>query len=503
MNERVRRWLHQPWCWALLAWTSVYLVVAALGHVFVDDFLEVAWQLAPLDALRAEPIASTWYLHIQPPLWNLGIGSVLRWSPLPDALSLQLLWFALAAATVALLADALHRLSGWRVGAAAIAVVVMCNPQVLTLAYQPAYELPTTLGLVIVLWLVARRPRSIPATFIACSVALTTVAMTRAMYHPLWLALVLLVLWWAWRPALDRRTIALAVMVPLLVTGGWMLKNQVLFDHFTLSSWTGMNLQRSVVQVLSPEEIDRLVAEGVISPISQEAPYGFVGYERYAPLMPPCSPTRSHPVLTIVERPGEFAQPNFNYECFLPVFDQASADARAVIREVPSAYVTGRVWATKAWFMTFDTAYETQKSPGMNALDRLYRVIDVRVPVTLSNAPLQSSFYAAASRDTDLAVAKIAFLVLVLVVGCRSGWRVLRRRGEPVDVALLIGAAIAGWTFASGVLFELGEQPRFRATTDPIVDALGIWLVVVMVGRLLARRRTSPALEPAAPLVGD
>jgi hypothetical protein len=473
----------------------------------VDDFLDVAWQLAPLDALRAEPLTSTWYLHIQPPLWNLGIGSVLRWSPVPDALSLQLLWFAMVAATVALLADVLHRLSGWRVGAAAVAVVVMCNPQVLTLAYQPAYEVPTTLGLVTVLWLVARRPRSVATTFIACSVALTTVAMTRAMYHPLWLIAVLVALWWVWRPALDRRTIAIAALVPVLVAGGWMAKNQVLFHQFTLSSWTGMNLQRSVVQVLSADELDRLAAEGVISEISVEAPYGFVGYDRYAPLMPPCVPARTHPVLTIVERPGEFAQPNFNYECFLPVFEQAGADARAVIWEVPSAYVTGRVWATKAWFMTFDTAYETQKSPGMNALDRLYTVLDVRVPVTLSNEPLQSSFYAAASRDTDLAVAKIAFLALLVVAGCRSAWRAVRRRGSDTDVALMVGAAIAVWTFASGVLFELGEQPRFRATTDPIVDSLGIWLALMLVGRVLAvralTRARQPALEPDTPVVGD
>ena len=52
---------------------------------------------------------------------------------------------------------------------------------------------------------------------------------------------------------------------------------------------------------------------------------------------------------------------------------------------------------------------------------------------------------------------------------------------------------IVGWNLAVGVLFELGEQFRFRAVTDPITMSIASWLVWRMIVHVRgqARRRTT------------
>ena len=55
-------------------WGLVYLLVSVTGQRFSTAYLGYGWQLVPYEVLRAHPIRSVWYLHIQPPLWNLMIG---------------------------------------------------------------------------------------------------------------------------------------------------------------------------------------------------------------------------------------------------------------------------------------------------------------------------------------------------------------------------------------------------------------------------------------------
>ena len=100
----MKQLLTRPAAVAACAWTSVYLLLCATGQRFSTQFLDFAWQLLPTETLRANPLGSVWYLHIQPPIWNLIVGGVLAWSPAPDAISLQVVQFVFGLITVALLA---------------------------------------------------------------------------------------------------------------------------------------------------------------------------------------------------------------------------------------------------------------------------------------------------------------------------------------------------------------------------------------------------------------
>ena len=58
-----------------------------------------------------------------------------------------------------------------------------------------------------------------------------------------------------------------------LVIGGWMVKNEVLFGRFTLSTWSGMNLHRAVIPLLHVEDRKAMQDSGELSQVS--AVYSF------------------------------------------------------------------------------------------------------------------------------------------------------------------------------------------------------------------------------------
>src|SRR4051794_3136821 len=248
-TSRWRRVLLRPAVIAGGIWTVVYGLLCTTGQRFSNFYLTIAWQLIPEEILRAHPIRSTYYLHIQPPLWNLILGSILRWSPFADGISMQLLQFTFGVLTAALLASLLHRLGLRSWVSIVIALVATCSPDVLLNAFTPTYELPVACGLVALAWALAGRQRTEARSLFLATLFATLVVLTRSVYHPLWLVGVFAVVAWAYRGSIPWRKVVLSAALPVVLVGGWMVKNDVLFDRLTMSSWFGMNLQRAVIPV--------------------------------------------------------------------------------------------------------------------------------------------------------------------------------------------------------------------------------------------------------------
>lgn len=491
----MKRWLAGPATIAAGAWTAIYLLLCATGQRFSTQYLDIAWQLIPTDTLRADPIRSVWYLHIQPPLWNLIVGGVLAWSPAPDAISLQVVQFGFGVLGVALLASLLTRLFGRRWVCVALALFTMLDPQVLSGAFTPTYELPTTCGLIAVLWLAVVRPRSPRFTLISLAAVGTAIVLTRTIFHPVWLVLLLITSWWVVRRAVDRRTILVTIAIPVVLVGGWIVKNQVVFDRPTLSSWFGMNLQRAVVPVATDEQLTTWAVAGGISEITADFPNGFVSYSGYEPYIGECVPRHTDPAVANTTRGGPDAPPNFNSECFLPLYDLAGDDARWVIIHHPSLYLEGRWWAVRAWIAEAPPPL-LDTSPLYDALPRVYRIAEVAVPSTIPSVRWAGLPFGALDNPTRYSVVQALATLLVIGAGVRAGWRRLRRRpSSPWILVDVVAALIVSWNLAVGVLFELGEQYRFRAMTDPITISIAAWIVWRVVDHFREQRRALPESE--------
>ncbi len=475
-------------------WTSVYMLLWATGQRFSTQYLDIAWQLIPVETLRSDPIGSVWHLHIQPPLWNLLIGGVLAWSPLPDSISLQSIQFAFGVASVALLASLLARLFARPGVGIVIATIVMLDPQVMAGAFTPTYELATTCGLIAVLWLVVMQPRSPSFTLVSLAAAGTAVVLTRTLFHPAWLVALLLVSWWTVRRSVDTRTIVLTVAMPLVLVGGWMVKNEVMFDRPTLSSWFGMNLQRAVAPIATDDQLDTWAAAGGISEITAAYPSGFVSFSAYEPYVGECLRAGDHASTDNLTRQGPLAIPNFNAQCYLPVYDIAQHDAEWLIVHHPSLYLEGRWWATRAWVMEAPPPLIPTSSL-YDALRPVYRVAQLGLPLSLPSIRIGDLPWGAVDVPAHLSLLQALATMLVIGAGVRAAWRRLRRRPSSRWIQVeIVAALIVGWNLVVGVLFELGEQFRFRAVTDPITMSIAAWLVWRMIVRVRRQRLAEPEL---------
>lgn len=483
---------------AAAIWVAVWALTAVSGQPVQRFLLESDTQMLPLDSLVGDPWRSVWYLHIQPPLWNLLIG--LGGGTVGLTLTTVLLLGGSGAVLAGAIATTLQRLGVTRRWVLALTAVATCNGYVLGFAFVPRYDLPSAaLVALLVAGASAASPRR--AVWGAASVV-TTLGATRAMFHPAWcLAVVALVaVWHGGGVRVVVRRAAPAMLLPTLVLGGWMVKNEVLFDRATTSSLAGMNLLRSVQPAVDPRVIAADRARGAISEVGALATFADLATYRAAGAAADCPSPADHPVLTDAQRrpsaallPGTVT--NFNHACFLPIYDAAAGDARRLIADHPDAWLRARVWSLNN-AATVPPAVAAD-SPVLMAL---------RVPTALLYAtvphpgvPEHWEYGAWWVQPLPLSPVALGAPALVAVVGL-GAWRRRRRRARasPDGAVTAIAAPVVAWVSILGLFGELGEQARFRLVLDPIclalAGAVSVRVVPVVARRCLSQvRRVLPA----------
>lgn len=489
--------LGHPAALTAVLWALHWCVLRATGQGYSVRVLYAGWQFLPADAAAASPFRSVWSQHTQPPLWNLLVAAIDAWSPVGVSASHQFVSFVLGAALAAAVADTLATLGTprrWSIGIAAAATM---NSQVMSNAFEPRYDLAVTTLLAVLVWATVRSRTLLPAVAVA-----TVLVMTRSLFHPLWLVATIAVVAVVAHARPTRRQLGWAVAVPLVVVGGWTVKNATSFGTVGLSSFTGMNLLRSVEPAVGDATMDRLVADATVSGVAAAGTFRF--YDDYAPSVPPCAPRAGDPAvlasptkpipegLRVGLDPADTA--NFNYRCYLEVFEQAGDDATAIIRARPGDWLKARGWAANNWFQV-PAASSPDESPLWDAEVIASRVLLLGAPhpgvparwdaldLWVHRNPVSLTLLAATAITVAAAVA-----ALVAARRRREGgtWR------TPGTAALALVVWVLAWNSFAGIVFELGEQERFRSTTDPIVLALAAWWVLGRIGRLA----TDP--DPAA-----
>jgi hypothetical protein len=468
-----------------LSWLVIAGIVAITGQRFSTAYLDYGWQIIPWDVLTDQPLSSVWYLHVQPPLWNLVLG-LLGWiNPWSDAGALLVLQMAFGAATAAGAAH-LARLVGLASGPSiAVALVATLHPEVLKNAFEPTYELAVAALLVwsvVVIGRAAETRKGWHGPLMAI-VLLTAVVLTRSLYHPLWLVAVAATAVVAGvGRALGARRLVVLALIPLVLIGGWMTKNQVLFERATLSSWFGMNLQRAVIPVLDADDLAQMFDDGELSDVARIGPFG--DFDLYAPYEPAasCTVERTHRAVAVADRTTDPSSPNFNYECYLPVFDQAGDDAWAVIRAHPEVWLEGRLWSARV-MMAVSPMPSESPSGVMRGLDAIYSLLRVDMTGSISTTGWGTPIYGSLEAPADFGLLPVALYAMSVLIGGVHVVSILRRRTRSTarSVVLAVAGMTAAWTFVVGIVGELGEQARFRTMTDALVWAT---VIAFVVGRL-------------------
>ena len=453
-------------------WPFVALAAGFAATTFLWERAGIRFSATPVSSfaqlldppLLQERLAqSLWNLHAQPPLFNLIVGLALKISPAAPGVPLRIFFLAAGFAACVAIYAAVRAL---RVPA------TLAVPATLVFTATPAFALYehwcfyphlalALLAVAAAFFLRAGDGGTAPIT--GGFAALGLLALTRSVYHPLYLVLAAATAL-ACVPAARRGATARAAIPAIVVVGLWALKNLVLFGFFGTSSWGGNSLHRMMTESLPGPVVQEMVQRGEISPISLE--WEFSPPETYLRILQPSRGDTGIPALDQTAKTRTRENPvNYNHWVYPLASREYARNAWTLLRVRPDAYLRSVRWTARR---TLDPVTD----------DMFVRPIAYRVRHEV--APFETAERSPVTR------------ALVLVVLVWSFVRLVARRGpraERLFLAFALGTLL--WATAAGVLLEYGENNRFRYHLAPLLFLLGVMsardAVLAVRARLMTR----------------
>ncbi len=428
----------------MLAIISAFVVsrVAAYlaGVRFDDGLLHNAYQLLDVRLLHDDPFTSIYYLHSQPPLFNIFTALVVQLPQGAVRTVLAVTWAAAGLATALLIYATMVRVGVRTTLAAVIVCVFVVAPETLLTENWFFYSQLELLITALVLFSLARfASTDRTADGVALAAGLSALVLLRSSVHLVVMIVLLLMVWRQLR--IDSRRMAVIVVVPLLVAGAWSVKNIAVFDSWTNSTWAGMNLSYIAHAGVTREQCETLVADHAVSRSACRT--AFRQPSAYVRQFP-------HPAQFGVAATDRLykstGQPNFNASLYIDVASQYQHDAlellrRGGLRAVGSAELA----AYTLWAQPADDSLQLRKvrRPISAYADWFDRLVLLRPVATGWNDPARFTASAGGFPWGD-ALGSISYTLLALfgfaLYGGIAGWR--RGRSGATGLRCFCGVAL-------------------------------------------------------------
>jgi hypothetical protein len=455
---------------ALLAAFAATRLVARVGLGLRFDGATLGyWQVLDVPLLRGDLLRSLFYLHGQPPLYNLALGIVLKW--VPEALApaaFEAVFLALGYLGIVGIHALLVELGTPRDAALAAALLQTLSTTWLVYESWLFYTLPTA---VLVTWAavwLARAARGRAGAAAAFAAAVAALSWIRATYHPAWVVASLALLLFAVRgsaPAVRaaaRRSSLAALALALALPA----KNYLLVGSFTSSTWLGMNLARMTTEPLDAATREDWVRTGQMDPVARVAAFSPLSdYPEELRAPPPGLP--AHPALVAPSKAD--GSTNLNHAAYVRIGRAYQRAALVVVRRRPDVYL-GRVGrAIRTWLRPpTDYIYVVPQREALGEWDRLH-----------SRLLLWSAGDRRRAGPT---------LVLLPAAGLFLAALLLRSPPQRRRLLLLVAFPVLtiAWNAVVGNLVDVEENNRFRVEVEGLMVALGSW-GLIEAARLTAR----------------
>jgi hypothetical protein len=327
---------------------GVFLVSRVILHrvfsVEIDSWMVNQLHHIPPPLLRADLARSVYYLHTQPPLWNLILGAILKLGGQNWAYGYLAMSLGLGLVLQSSLFAVLRQLGVGRVPALLVACVYMMDPQVIAYENLVGYDslAASLLTLLTALFLPAAR-RGAPWGLAAFAAVASVMVVVRSNFHPLillpWFGLVALA-----NPSRYRGVVVAAVLAAL-PCAAVLAKNQVVFGKASMSSWLGSQ----VVYMLQvdPDDpwIQGQVRSGAVSPLVLRKPLDTLDHY---PDVDPGTPPSDAPVLTQARVEGI---DNYHHFGYIAISEHYFRDAKVLIARRPRLWPRppGRTSSRRRW----------------------------------------------------------------------------------------------------------------------------------------------------------
>jgi hypothetical protein len=500
--------------WPLVAVIALFVVSRVgfylAGIRFDTTPLPYFWQYLDPVLLKTRLLESLFYLHSQPPLYNLYLGLILKIFPNPGPafwMTSLLMGFVLAVALFRLMA----RLGIRQWLSATLTIVFMLSPTAILYENWLFYTYPLIIILVLAALFLHRFVSSGRTKDLAVFSSLLAIAcLTISFFHILWMVVILLGVWALTADqrgltppgelrsqrtekrsqkysrllrslfALLRSDFVRVACLPLLVVFLWYGKNAIFFRSFSSSTWFGMNLNRITTSFMNQDDLRQLVAQDGVSGVSLVGPFSPLdAYREYVTE----APATGIPALD--ERTREGGAANFNNPTYIELSKQYVADDLKILRFRPRNYLRNLLDAWLVFFMPASSNRQVRDN-----------VDQIRPWVILYELGLQGRFmYYIEPELKNLNTLKYygqkilnmgLFLLVAYVLAVWFGLRQAARAGRNSALGVLLLFFVFNFIYvaAAGNFLELGENMRFRSMIDPFMLAV----VGLFVNQILTRR---------------
>jgi hypothetical protein len=423
------------------------------------------YQFIDPELLKHRLLESLWYLHSQPPLFNLFTGlSYQVFSP--QSKIYQLLFLALGL----FFGLALYWL-GIRLGlrqwvSAVLAAWFMVSPA--TVLYENLYFYTCVVAFLLVLSALALSKFLESSSIwwgLGFAILLACLCLTWAIFHLLWMVLAIALAAVFYR---DRRRLVLVSLVPILIVAGWYAKNGLLFGNFGASSWVGMNLSHvTFLSPLTPQSArDELVQQGLLTPY--QVTDAFRPINNYDDLLP-VPPPRGIPVLD--ERLKSTDAINYNHPFYIALSNRMAGEAVNFIKAHPGLYLASVKQGLSIYFHSSSDYLLFKERPTLKLESWWDRIFYGQMQTY--NGDFKNRW-----KDNPAYVGWL--LVIAYGAALLYGFKIVFTRDhyppEIKGVVAFMIFTILYFTVMANFL-DLGENNRFRFALDPLVLVLfGLFL---------------------------
>ncbi|MBI3350389.1 MAG: hypothetical protein HY020_24725 [Burkholderiales bacterium] len=439
------------------------------GVHFDSSNIKEFMQILDLHELQNNFWTSIWYLHSQPPLFNILVGGVLFLGGDAFDVWMGAIYSLVNLAGVLCFFLLSMRLFGVRWLSLLLTAFLIFGPAGILYENKLYYE-----GLVSPLlvcgfycfhkYLTGRKA----GTGMLAFAIFAAVVLLRTAFHPAWLILLAVLPVLMGRAVLHRTL--LVAGIPCLVVGALLVKNLLMFGTPGFSSWLGSNMARMTVETLPADMRADMVKSGKLSPLSGldvfEKP------ERYVALLGPSRPTGVVVMDEMKKQVGGF--PNYNAEVFLRVNPMLAKDSRQAMLAYPQGFLK-RVGTAFYHFNRPPSEFKGLESNVVKIAqpDRFYNLLVQGQPAAIWG--LSSDTSRPVAPLLQMGVVKLLFFLATIAASAYFCSRVVafrHRRLGASECFLVCLAVTVGYAMLVTNVLDVWENNRARYMIDPLMTLL-------------------------------
>jgi hypothetical protein len=428
------------------------------GMFFVMTPLNYFWQVLDPQWLSQDLAQSILYLHSQPPMLNFLIGVGLHQQAVSLDKFFHILFQVLSVGILLLLYGNFRLLKvPWGLSLT-LSLIWMIYPAFIYYQHFLFYPLVVQFLLLLAVFTLGL---GMPDSGFSLSLFFLAIALlffTRSTFNLLFVSLVFL-LFLLTRLKDWKRLVLLAAPGLILITA-FTLKNVVFFNTLSTSSWLGMNLANVAITGVTLEERQRLVDEGKVSQLVLTGPFEDIAAYPEDIWKPASLDCQGPDALCQPKKNNQ--EPNMNYIGYIPVSNTLLRDDIAMFLNFPGSVLKQVGLGWRIYFSpALVTVYVNKRAiePIRPWMDWTNKVLCGDIRDVYQSAPCYRL--------------QVFYLGIVLSAAGAFYYRLKIGLVSFKERAMIVfSLLVLFYSLAVGILFDLGENNRFRLDTDPLMMIL-------------------------------